>query len=77
VRLESARHARHDAQELRLQSSVLRLAARREVAMSHARVAGARAVSARGRTAGVPSPWSELSWRLDDESLDQILVPLD
>ena len=79
VSLETARRARSEARRLRLESHALRLAVRRQLATSHARMAGAQAEVGRVRarcTAPVPSPWSELSWRLDDASLDRILVPL-
>lgn len=78
--LETARRVRYDAERLRLESNILRLAARQQVARSHARVAGARVASGRARarrSAAIPSPWSELSWVTVDPSLDRTLVPVD
>lgn len=77
---ESDERARLDARRLRRQSKVLRLDARRQVAASHARLAGVQAAGRRTRincSTPVPSPWSELSWLTAGRSLDRILVPLD
>jgi hypothetical protein len=80
VEAEAARRARDDAQRLRLESNVLRLAVRRQLATTQARMASAKAESSGARArclATIPSPWSELSWATTDPSLDRTLVPVD
>jgi hypothetical protein len=80
IEAEAARRVRDDAQRLRVESNVLRLAVRRQLATTHTRMARAQAESGSARArcfAPIPSPWSELSWVTTDPSLERTLVPVD
>jgi len=76
----AARAAREDARLQRVLASELRVEVRRSV--RRARVSTERAAAVAGvarmrRATRVASPWSGLSWRLKDDSLERILLPVD
>ncbi|HJQ74309.1 MAG TPA: hypothetical protein VJ814_05450 [Gaiellaceae bacterium] len=79
--VEAARAAREEAQRLRSDSVELRLVLHRRSQLADARTREAAAVAAAAarvkRERALPSPWSELLWRREDQALDQVLFPVD
>jgi hypothetical protein len=76
--IDAARAARAEAERLRRESAELRLALRwnKQIAGARTRQAATVAAGVR-RQVPMASPWSGLLWLREDDSLDQILVPLD
>ena len=78
--IESARTARQESERARLASRELRLAVRTNRRITQARTEKAVAAAAAARRQvelALPSPWSGLLWRHDDEQLERTLIPLD
>ena len=76
----AAEAAREDARRLRSDASELRVAVRRSVRLANVRTekaAAATEIARARREIPVASPWSGLHWRLEHESLERILLPLD
>jgi hypothetical protein len=76
----AAREARGDAARLRAEAQVLKLAMRGNLLCSRQRLLKAQLETDRARARrAIPcaSPWSGLSWLLEDESLERILLPID
>ena len=77
--IEEAQATRDAAVRLRIQAVGLRSATGHIVGTARGRIARAHAECLRLHSivdAPQPSPWSELTWLREDESLERTLVPL-
>ena len=76
----AALEARCDAALLRIETEELKLSVRGNLARSRQRLCKAQLETDRARArraARCASPWSELHWLIEDESLERTLLPVD